>query len=218
MGQYRLWLHLRKVVHDLHLQQTTLEQQLALIDEQIAQIQRSTLHTNNALFTSLLQHTTTQPSINTSLYAQLPTPNNAPSNQTIPHPLPPEESESPHNWMPFAWNHIPEALADYNTDTLEHNSTTEIRPLSTNGSSIIPTTSKHHTFDRASSHINHRLSLEDEVTATLPWWLRNTMLVPSDDQQTQSTTPIDRQSVQTNQRVERWFSRRSFIQQEGEPK
>jgi hypothetical protein len=45
----------------------------------------------------------------------------------------------------------------------------------------------------------------------LPWWLRHLMQTTPEEQEPQQTAPIDQQSTHTNERVERWFTRRTRL-------
>jgi hypothetical protein len=209
MGQYRLWLQHRKVDQNLRKQQTVYEQELSEINEQIAHIENTAMQTNNMLLTALVQQihmqrqtiskrvdtTEAQPEHNGATHEnghnyQAPPP---------PHDMPQNTSISP---TLLACSPLP------NFDTHEI-PTSEEQMLPEHAMPILPDATDH--LPPNDLHAFSDEELLKEIQRSLPWWLRNMIRTPQEDQEPQKTAPIDQQSIHINQRVEHWLTRRNQL-------
>jgi hypothetical protein len=211
MGQYQLWLDHREIDQNLRRKQITYKQELSKIDEHIARIENTAMQKNNALLTALMQqlklqeHTTskvtdaggtkpehngaTQANTNSQNYQTPPPSNYGQQNTSVTPAL-------------LTWDHRP------NVDTQDRHPA-EDDVLSADTMSVLPATTDHLRLN------NHHPLVDPESQqsgqASLPWWLRNLMQITHEEQEPQPTAPIDQQSRQTNQHVERWFMRRTKL-------
>jgi hypothetical protein len=214
MGQYRLWLHYRAIEQNLQKQHKTHKQELSEIDEQIARLGKTAMPTDNVLLTMLMQqlklqeHTTynttgVQPehngtpleNANGQKYQTPPPSNYGIRRTTDPSPLPQPPHVSPGL---LAWGHLPNFATQDIHIPEEHLLSGDAIPIS-------PATT-----DRLPNDLTALLDQEPQHRQ-LPWWLRNLMQPPHEEQEPQQTTPIDQQSRHTNQRVEHWFARRTRL-------
>lgn len=211
MGQYRLWLQHREVDQDLRTQQAAYEQELTEIDEHIARIEQTTMHTSNALLTALMQQihgqkqsiservdeTYIQTNYNGRIHSVV-------EGQIYHVPSPSIYGQSSTSVSPalLAWSQLP------NFDTHEIHISEE-HSLPENALPILPDVTDH----LLPSDLNSVLEqdLQKDGQRSLPWWLRNIMKSAQEEQEPQKTAPIDPQSMRTNQRVERWFARRNKL-------
>ena len=223
MGQYRLWLHHRAIDQNLQIQYKTHKQELSEIDKLIARLEKTAMSTDNALLTVLMhqikhqEHTTSkitdttgaqperngipQENPNGQKY-QAPPPSNYGQQgrglrTTDPLPSPQTTHVSPEL---LAWSHRPN-FATQDRDISEE------QFLSADATPILPATTDH----LLPNDLTAFLDQEPQENRQPPWWLRNLMQSPGEEQEAQQTTPIDQQSRQTNQRVEHWFARRARL-------
>ena len=227
MVQYRLWLHHREVDQHLRGQQLTYKKELTEIDEHIASIEKMAMQADNALLKALIQqlnshdHTTEtkrrQIALNGTIQAEQnnqkhPAPPALHYGQQVwdePQPVHDPKQQPPHD--PKAqplhsspassiWGEVPN-FATQETHTAEQ----EILSLDT--ISVLPEA----TDSPLSSAPNSDHEPEQNETDLLPWWLRHLMQATPEEQDLPQTAPIDQQSTNTNERVERWFTRRTKL-------
>jgi hypothetical protein len=205
MGQYQLWLDHREIDQNLRRKQTTYKQELSKIDEHIARIENAAMQKHNALLTALMQqlkpqeHTTSkvtdtggpQPEHNGATQANT-------NSQNYQTPPPSNYGQQKTSVAPalLTWDHRP------NADTQDIH-TAEDEVLSADTMPVLPAATDHHTL------VDHESQQSGQ--ASLPWWLRNLVQITHEEQEPQPTAPIDQQSIQTNQHVERWFMRRTKL-------
>jgi hypothetical protein len=220
MGQYQAWLNHREIDQNLRRKQITYKQELSKIDEHIARIENTAMQKDNALLNALIQqlkiqeHITskitgtggTQPEHNGATQANT-------NSQNYQTPPPPNYGQQNPSVSP-ALLHPPHFAAQ---DT----STSEDAVLSADTIPVLPAATDH--LQPSNRHTLVDRDLQTSGPVSLPWWPRNLMQTTHKEPEPQSTTPIDQQSIQTNQRVERWFMRRTKLvhyheQQKGQKK
>jgi hypothetical protein len=221
MGQYRLWLHHRTIDQDLRDQLLTHKRELSEVDEHIACLEKTAMPTNNALLSMLTQqfklqeHTTSNrtdttatqlalngtPQENTHIQNyQTPPPSNYGLQGNIPQTADPGFAPRPPHVYPglLAWGHLPNF------------STQDIRiseAPSADSVPLVPATTDH----PLPSDLHTLLDPESQVNERLPWWLRNLVQSPPEEQEPQQTHSTDEQRIHTNQHIEHWFARRTRL-------
>lgn len=211
MGQYRLWLQQREVEQNLRKQQITCKQELSEIDEHIARIEKTTRQTSNALLTALMQHinmqkpATSQRTDTTGAQSEY----NGATQETAhaqkyqtPPPSNYGQQMTPVSPPLLAWSHLP------NFDTQDI-SISEEEILSADVIPVLPE-EKNNLLPGDFSTLFEQEKPE-ENQASLPWWLRRLMQNNHEEQKPQEIASIDQQDTDPNQRVERWFARRTRL-------
>ena len=233
MVQYRLWLHHREVDQHLRGQQLRYEQELAAIDEHVACIETIAVQKDNALLTALIEHITTQEQrnnhrtdttqvqpeyngttpigLNRQKY-QTPPPSNygqqlwdeRPADADLRHEAPGRREARPLHVPPASstWGDLPHSA------TQDRYTSEEELPLS-DARALPPEATDFPLPNDPNTHVDHKLP-QNELDL-LPWWLRHLMQTTPEEQELPPTAPIDQQSTHTNERVERWFTRRTRL-------
>ena len=218
MVQYRLWLHHREVDQHLRRQQQTYKQEIAEIDERIARIEKMAMQIDNTLLTALIQqlntqeHTTsqitdttraraayngaTQASLNNQIYQTPPPSNYGQQGREKPQPLRSFPASS-------TWGELPN-FATQDIDTSKEKEEEEM--LSLDAIPVLPEKTGFPVPSDPVSLVDYEPQ-KNELDL-LPWWLRHLMQPTPDEQELPQTAPLDQQSIHTNQRVERWLTRR----------
>jgi hypothetical protein len=221
MGQYRLWLHHRKIGQNLRDQQITHKRELSQVDEHIAHLEKIAMPTNNALLSMLMQqlklqeHTTskitdtaaTQPAHNGvpqenahSQNYQKPPPSNYGQQGSVPQMADSRLAPRPPHIYPglLAWGHLP----NFSTQDIHIAEEPSADPVP-----MLPATTDH----LLPGDLHSLLDPKPQVNKQFPWWLRNLTQSSQEEQEPQQTNPIDEHRIHTNQRIEHWFARRTRL-------
>ncbi len=233
MVQYRLWLHHREVDQHLRGQQLRYEQELAEIDEHVARIEKIAVQKDNALLTALIEQINTQEHINnhrtdttqtqpehngamqTSLNGQkyqTPPPSNYGQQGWDGRPADPDLRHQAQGRREARSLHVPPASSTWGDlphfATQDMYTSEEELPLS-DARAIPPETTDFPLPNDPNTPVDH--NLQKNELDLLPWWLRHLMQTTPEEQEPPPTAPIDQQSTRTNERVERWFTRRTRL-------
>lgn len=210
MKQYRLWLYHRQVDQDLRGQYRTYEEKLAKIDGQIAHLEKSVRPTNNEFLRFLMQEANFQEQENSQTIKTVltqPGHNGATQEQTQRRfqPLSPPSSGPRNIPVPpseLTWSgHFPLGVQEAHLS--------EESRISTHAIPVLPEMLAQPLPNDSITPVDQELSQNEQVS--LPWWLRDLMSTTNGEEKTQQAMPVDQQATHTNQRVERWFTRRSTL-------
>ncbi|GCE27766.1 hypothetical protein KDA_32500 [Dictyobacter alpinus] len=186
MGQYRQWLFYRNIDQQLTQQIQTFEQELAILQAEIRHLENDTTYSENSILQTLIGVQHIRPDIHQAPERAMPAPKQKAAEQS-------GGSVSP---ALFAWSQLPNFDAQEMQKPIVNATTQSPVPhANTSSDDLLP--GDLNAFVEAHSQTDPQLKV--------PWWLRNTRK-PA-EKNPQSTSPIDQQSIRTNQLVERWFER-----------
>ncbi len=211
MGQYQLWLDHREIDQNLRRKHIAYTQELAKIDEHIACIENTAMQRNNALLAALMQQLKLQEhTANKATDTGDTRPEHNGSTQTNPNSQI-DQTPSPSSYGQQNTS-VPSTLLTWgsssNVETQDRD-TLEETVLSADTMPALPAATDHLQPSNRYTLVDHESQTNGQ--ASPPWWLRNLMQIIHEEQEPQPTAPIDQQSIQTNQHVERWFMRRTKL-------
>ncbi len=204
MGQYQQWLHYREIDQQLHAQLDRLENELALLQERLLQLEQDSCYSGseNNVIQALARGLHMQPSL-----IQQDTSRTASLSEQVELDQPGEvdqPDEAPEVISPAlrAWSSFPHFESPAIPTNQEQSSANTSQPFATGNQLFHPI--PHSDMELPAEDLFFDQHSQTDPQLELPWWLRG---IAASTLTNQATGLIDQETVRTNKLVQRWIER-----------